>query len=296
MIKHDAVDGFPTSFESNINICHDCSISKSIHLPVSTPSRNHIRGPGDLVVADLIGPLPTSYDNMKYVLIVQDFSSRLTAAIPLRDKAEAKIQFVDWMKRFTTATSFKIKCIRTDNGSEFKNSTISAFTAQHGITHELSIPYEHHQNGRVERTNRTLIDIARTSLISAGIPVRLWPYSFKHAAFIFNRVLHADSDKTPYEIVSGLKPTLSLLKVFGAKAYLFNHLHRKDLGPRGIVGYHMGVAPDSKGWVFWIPEKGNFFMKSASVRFDENTFYHVPKNQILSSIQVSDLMDSSMIK
>ncbi|MBW0513326.1 hypothetical protein O181_053041 [Austropuccinia psidii MF-1] len=100
----------------------------------------------------------------------------------------------------------------------------------------------------------------------------------------------------PYEIVSGLKPTLSLLKVFGAKAYLFNNLHKKDLGPRGIVGYHMGISPDSKGWVFWIPEKGNFFMKSASVKFDENTFYHVPKDQILSSIQVSDLMDSSMVK
>ncbi|MBW0514868.1 hypothetical protein O181_054583 [Austropuccinia psidii MF-1] len=158
---------------------------------------------------------------MKYVLIIQDFSSWLTAAIPLRNKTEAKIQFIDWMKRFTTASSFKIECIRTDNGSEFKNSTISAFTTQHGIAHELSIPYEHHQNGCIERTNQTLIDIARTSLISAGIPARLWPYSFKHSAFIFNRVLHADLDKTPYKIVSGLKPTLLLLKVFGAKAYLF---------------------------------------------------------------------------
>ncbi|MBW0514870.1 hypothetical protein O181_054585 [Austropuccinia psidii MF-1] len=37
-------------------------------------------------------------------------------------------------------------------------------------------------------------------------------------------------------------------------------------------------------------------MKSASVRFDENTFYHVPKDQILSSTQVLDLRDSSMIK
>ncbi|MBW0491794.1 hypothetical protein O181_031509 [Austropuccinia psidii MF-1] len=258
--------------------------------------RNHIRRPGDLIVADLVGPLPISYDNMKYVLVIQDFSSRLTTTIPLRDKTEAKNQFIDWMKQFMTTTSFKIKSIPTDNGSEFKNSTILTFTTQHGIAHELSIPYEHHQNGLIECTNRTIIEIEQTSLISAGIPVQFWPYSFKHAAFIFNRVLHADLDKMPYKIFSGLKPTLSLLKVFGAKAYLFNHLHRKDLGPRGILGYHMGISPDSKGLIFWIPKKGNFFMKSASVKFDENNFYHIPKDQILSSIQVLDLMDNSMVK
>ncbi|MBW0535974.1 hypothetical protein O181_075689 [Austropuccinia psidii MF-1] len=75
MIKHDAVGGLPSSFNHNISICHDCLISKSIHLPVSTPSRNHIWGPGDLVVADLVGPLPLSYNNMKYVLVIQDFAS-----------------------------------------------------------------------------------------------------------------------------------------------------------------------------------------------------------------------------
>ncbi|MBW0462605.1 hypothetical protein O181_002320 [Austropuccinia psidii MF-1] len=108
-------------------------------------------------------------------------------------------------------------------------------------------------------------------------------------------MLHADSTKTPYEIVIGFKPMISLLKTFGAKAYLFNPLHRKDLSPRGIVGYHMGISPDSKGWVFWIPEKGNFFMRSASVKFDENSFYDALKNQIISSIQASNLFDHSMM-
>ncbi|MBW0513327.1 hypothetical protein O181_053042 [Austropuccinia psidii MF-1] len=140
MIKHDAFNSLLPLFHYNINICHDCSISKSIHLPVSTPSQNHIWGPGDLVVANLVGPLPISYNNMKYVLIIQDFFSRLMAAIPLCNKTEAKIQFIDWMKQFTTTTSFKIKSIRTNNGSEFRKSTVSAFTTQHGIAHELSIP------------------------------------------------------------------------------------------------------------------------------------------------------------
>ncbi|MBW0537165.1 hypothetical protein O181_076880 [Austropuccinia psidii MF-1] len=196
------------------------------------------------------------------------------------------------MRRFTATTGFKIRAIRMDNGSEFKNNILSSFLLAQGITHETSIPYKHHQNGRVERTNRSIIEIAQTSLLSAGIPKRLWPFAFKHAAFIFNRVIHANSTKTPYEIVRSLKPTLVLLRVFGAKSYIFNPLHRKDLGPRGIVGYHMGVAPDSKGWIFWVPDKGDFFMKSASVKFDEEVSF--PSGHV-SSIQVSDIFDNSMI-
>ncbi|MBW0538468.1 hypothetical protein O181_078183, partial [Austropuccinia psidii MF-1] len=42
LIKHDAVKGLPSYFSHNITICHDFSISKSTHVPVSTPSRNPI--------------------------------------------------------------------------------------------------------------------------------------------------------------------------------------------------------------------------------------------------------------
>ncbi|MBW0536437.1 hypothetical protein O181_076152, partial [Austropuccinia psidii MF-1] len=185
--KYQAAEGLPLTSLATNNICHHCSVSKSEHQPISALSRQHVLKPGDLVVADMIGPLPPSYDDKKYVLVIQDFFSRLTAAIPLRDKSEAKTHFIDWMRRFTAATGFKIRAIRTDNGSEFKKNILSSFLLAQGITHETSIPYERHQNGRVERTNRSILEIARTSLISAGIPKRLWPFAFKHAAFIFNR-------------------------------------------------------------------------------------------------------------
>ncbi|MBW0486087.1 hypothetical protein O181_025802 [Austropuccinia psidii MF-1] len=146
--------GLPPMIRNDIFICHGCLILKSNHHPVLTPSCKHIRNPGDLIVADLMGPLPISHDQMKYALTIQDFHSRLTAVIPLCDKTKAKSQLINWITRFTTATSFHLKCIRTDNGSEFKNATICTFLTQHGIAHETSIPYENHQNGQIKQSLR----------------------------------------------------------------------------------------------------------------------------------------------
>ncbi|MBW0533154.1 hypothetical protein O181_072869 [Austropuccinia psidii MF-1] len=64
------------------------------------------------------------------------------------------------------------------------------------------------------------------------------------------------------------------------------------MSPRGIVGYHIGIAPDSKGWLFWIPSK-NSIVKSASAKIDESTFY---KKGDISSIQALNVFDDSMIR
>ncbi|MBW0539771.1 hypothetical protein O181_079486 [Austropuccinia psidii MF-1] len=132
-----------------------------------------VQNPGDVIVADLIGPLPLSLDHKKYVLTIQDCFSRLTVAIPLMDKAEAKGKLQNWMIQFENFSGYTIKVIQTDNGSEFKNSIFEEFLRKNGIIHEYSVPYEHHQNGKIEWTNRTLSEIARTILVAANLPVNL---------------------------------------------------------------------------------------------------------------------------
>jgi transposase InsO family protein len=57
-----------------------------------------------------------------------------------------------------------IKRVRSDNGTEFKNTNIVEYIDGEGIGHELSIPYAPQQNGIVEMKNRTFIEAARTML------------------------------------------------------------------------------------------------------------------------------------
>lgn len=54
-----------------------------------------------------------------------------------------------------------IQKIRSDNGKEFVNSTLSDFFNDKGIIHQTSYPYTPQQNARVERKHRHLLEVAR---------------------------------------------------------------------------------------------------------------------------------------
>jgi transposase InsO family protein len=82
----------------------------------------------------------------------------------LSDKGETQETLKKFMRRSQNEVELKIKKMRSDNGSEFKNTGVEAFLGKEGIKHEFSVPYTPQQNGVVERKNRTLIEAAITML------------------------------------------------------------------------------------------------------------------------------------
>jgi transposase InsO family protein len=58
----------------------------------------------------------------------------------------------------------KVKKIRSDNGTEFKNTQVEDFLDEEGIKHEFLAPYTPQQNGVANRKNGTLIEMARNIL------------------------------------------------------------------------------------------------------------------------------------
>jgi transposase InsO family protein len=79
----------------------------------------------------------------------------------------------------------RIKKIRSDNGTEFKNS-FHKLLEEEGIKHEFSSPYTPQQNGVVERKNRTLLDMARTMLDEYKTPDRFWAEVINTACYSIN--------------------------------------------------------------------------------------------------------------
>ncbi|GKC14447.1 putative ribonuclease H-like domain-containing protein, partial [Tanacetum coccineum] len=59
----------------------------------------------------------------------------------------------------------KVKVIRSDNGTEFKNSVMNQFYEIKGIKREFSVFRTPQQNGVAERRNKTLIEDARTMYV-----------------------------------------------------------------------------------------------------------------------------------
>lgn len=113
----------------------------------------------------------------------------------------------------------KIKCIRSDNGTEFTSSEFQSLLSKNAIRHETSAPYSPHQNGTAERSWRTLLEMARCMLIESSLPKMLWTYAVQTAAVIRNRCYNRHVGQTPYYLLTGKKPDLSKMKIFGSVCY-----------------------------------------------------------------------------
>ena len=144
----------------------------------------------------------------------------------------------------------EIKAIRTDNGTEFKNYTMQEFVDDEGIKHEFSAPYTPQQNGVVERKNRTIIEMARTMLSEFKSPHNFWGEAISTAVHYSNRLfLRPLHNKTPYELLTGNKPNVLYIRVFGCKCLVKNN--KEKLGKfetRTIEGIFVGYAENSHAY------------------------------------------------
>ncbi|DAZ93341.1 TPA: hypothetical protein N0F65_010807 [Lagenidium giganteum] len=86
---------------------------------------------------DAIGPMETtSKGGAKYALVVGD---------GLHTQVE-EAKFMEFKEFMETQTGRKLRCIRTDNGSEFVNLKFRQYCAERGIQDKTSVPYspQHH--------------------------------------------------------------------------------------------------------------------------------------------------------
>nr|GFA41285.1 putative ribonuclease H-like domain-containing protein [Tanacetum cinerariifolium] len=67
--------------------------------------------------------------------------------------------------------NLKVKIIRSNNGTEFKNQDLNQFCRVKGIKREFSVARTPQQNRIAERKNRTLIEAARTVLADSLLPI-----------------------------------------------------------------------------------------------------------------------------
>ncbi|GJU55141.1 putative ribonuclease H-like domain-containing protein [Tanacetum coccineum] len=102
----------------------------------------------------------------------------------------------------------KVKTIKSDNGTEFKNKEVIEFYGIKGIKREYSNARTPQQNGVAERKNRTLIKAARTMLADSFLPNTFWAEAVSTACYVLNRVLVTKPhNKIPYELLTGKGPT-----------------------------------------------------------------------------------------
>jgi hypothetical protein len=187
----------------------------------------------------------------------------------LQDKSETQGTLKRFLRRAQNEFELKVKKIRRDNGSEFKNLQVEEYLEE-GIKHEFSAPYTPQQNGVGERKNRTLIDTARTMLGEYKTPERFWSEAVNTACHAINRLyLHRLLKKTSYELLTCNKPNVSNFHVFGCKCYILVKKGRHSkFAPKVVEGFLLGYDSNTKAYRVFNKSLG-IIEVSSDVVFDE---------------------------
>nr|GFB03298.1 putative ribonuclease H-like domain-containing protein [Tanacetum cinerariifolium] len=124
---------------------------------------------------DLFGPTSVkSITNKYYCLVITDVFARFSWVFFLTYKNETYRILEEFITLVENQFNHRVKCIRCDNGTEFKNANLIALCATKGIKRDYSNAKTPQQNGVSERKNRTLIEAARTMLADSLLPTIFW--------------------------------------------------------------------------------------------------------------------------
>jgi transposase InsO family protein len=114
--------------------------------------------PLEMLHIDLFGPIVyISIGGNKYGLVIVDDYSCFTWVFFLQDKSETQEVLKKFLRRAQNEFDAKVKKIRSDNGTKFKNTQVEDFLDEEYIKHEFLAPYTPQQNGVAERKNRTFL-------------------------------------------------------------------------------------------------------------------------------------------
>ncbi|KAJ9551027.1 hypothetical protein OSB04_015072 [Centaurea solstitialis] len=266
LVSKNLVKGLPETRLSKDTLCPACEqgkMTRSSHPPrMDTNSKS----PLDMIHMDLY-----------------EFS-RFTWLEFLRAKSDVADRIIAFIKRIQVLLGHRVKKLRTDNGTEFRNAKLQSFLEDVGISHNFSAVRTPQQNGVVERKNRTLVEAARSMMAHSGVPQSFWTEAVSTACYTQNRTLIVKrTGKTAYEMVEQRKPNIDYFRVFGCKCYVLND--RDDLGkfePKSDESIFIGYSYNSKAYRVF-NKRTRTILESSNVDFSETETYSVASSSNINA-------------
>ncbi|GJX41694.1 putative ribonuclease H-like domain-containing protein [Tanacetum coccineum] len=191
LVKGNLVRGLPSKLFENDQTCVACQKGKQHKASCKSKTENSISLPLHLLHMDLFGPtFVKSLMKKMYCLVVTDDYSRFTWVFFLATKDETSGILKSFITGIENLVDHKVKVIRCDNGTEFKNREMNQFCEMKGILRQFSVARTPQQNRVAERRNMTLIEVARTMLADSKTPTLSFMRPFGCPITILNTIDH----------------------------------------------------------------------------------------------------------
>jgi len=160
------------------------------------------------IAFDIIGPLPKTNENHRYVLTLVDYATRYPEAVALKDITAETVAnaMVSIYSRMGLPEE-----ILTDQGTQFTAEYMSEINKLLKIKHLTTTPYHPQCNGLVESFNKTLKSMIKR--MSNEQP-RRWHEFLDPLLFAYREVPQATTGFSPFELLYGrsVRGPLSIVK------------------------------------------------------------------------------------
>ena len=150
-----------------------------------------------------------------YFITFIDDLSRYEYVYLMKHKSESFDKFKEFRNEVQNQLGKTIKVLRFDRGGEYLSQEFDNHLKDCGIFSQLTPPEKPHLNDVFERRNQTLLDIVRSVMSLADLPISFWGYALETTAHTLNSSPSKAVEKTPYELWNGKTPNLSFLKIWG---------------------------------------------------------------------------------
>jgi len=198
----DVVRGFvwhPDLYKVSNDVCtacHLCQIKKEYSTILVPPTIKICSTyPFELVAMDCVS-LPQSSSGCVGMLVVTDHYSKWATAIPIKNKRSATI--IQSLSQFVFPFMLQLPTrILSDNGPEFASGEFANFLSAWNIAHTMITPHHPSSNGAVERVNRTLLNLLRSSAEGD----RMWDKELSKVLVTYNKTIHSVLKLSPSEFL-----------------------------------------------------------------------------------------------
>jgi hypothetical protein len=280
-----------------LDFCKYCIMGKQCRVRFKTATHK-TKGILDYVHSDIWGPVRTpSKGGAQYFMSFIDDYSRKAWVYFLKNKSEAFAKFKIWKAEVENQTGRKIKCLRTDNGTEYRDGDFLKFCEEHGIKRHFTVRKTPQQNGVAERLNRTITETARCLRLNAELPKFFWAEAVDMACYIINRSPRVALDgKVAEEVWTGQEVDYSFMRIFGCPAYV--HISGEDrskLDPKSKKCIFLGFKKGVKGYKLWDPVAQKVVI-SRDVVFDEKLMTKAFKEEKSQAAESSNNIGRSTVQ
>ncbi|KAK2976358.1 hypothetical protein RJ640_014189 [Escallonia rubra] len=258
----------------NLQPCEACLAGKACMKPFGKAVR--VTQPLELVHSDIYGPMSVkARHGASYFLTLIDDYTRYGYVYLISHCYEALEYFKRFVAEVENQKEKSLKTLRNDQGREYLLDHFKKFCEEKGIRRKLPIPNTPQQNGVAERRNRTLLDMVRSMMAQANLPISFWEDALLTAAYSLYHVPSQSVKSIPYELWNGQKPNLDNLRPWGSAGFVHSTSHKYEkLGPRVKKSIFLRYSENSKGYVMYgeHPNGGRTEIESRDIDFIESDF------------------------